>query len=149
MRSFRVTLFVHAPVATVYGLLDDGANWDRWGRPLIRTSAWAPGSPAGGAGSVRQIGSLVGTFRERVLEADEIHLHAYTIEGPMPIRNYRADVRLTELGGSRTQIDWDVQFRPVVPGTGPVLSTALRVMIRFLGRRLAAESVRVRSASRE
>ena len=59
--------------------------------------------------------------REKIVVFEPPSHHAYTLLSGNPVRNYRADVRLTP-DGNGTLIRWGGTFEPIVPGTGPVLA---------------------------
>jgi len=83
-------------------------------------SAWAPGRTrvpvdGRGVGAVRTVaGNGTTTIRER-LEAYDPAGHTFTyamLESPFPFTDYVATVRLRDLGGGRTSIDWSSTFEP-------------------------------------
>jgi uncharacterized protein YndB with AHSA1/START domain len=83
-------------------------------------SAWAPGHarvPVEGrsVGAVRTVGGHDGPpVRER-LEAYDPAEHTFSyamLESPFPFTDYVATVRLRDLGGGRTSIDWSCTFEP-------------------------------------
>jgi uncharacterized protein YndB with AHSA1/START domain len=79
-------------------------------------SAWVPGRSrvpveGRGVGAVRTVG---GGVRER-LESHDPAAHTFTyamLESPFPFTDYVATVRLRDLGGGRTSIDWSCTFEP-------------------------------------
>ena len=83
-------------------------------------SAWAPGRSrvpveGRGVGAVRTVEGDGGRpVRER-LEAYDPTRYTFTyamVESPFPFTNYVATVRLHDLGGGRTSIDWSSTFEP-------------------------------------
>jgi len=83
-------------------------------------SAWAPGRSrvpvdGRGVGAVRTVGGDGGPpIRERLEAFDPAgHTFSYAIlESPFPFTDYVATVRLADLGGGRTSIDWSSTFEP-------------------------------------
>jgi len=83
-------------------------------------SAWAPGRTrvpveGRGVGAVRTVGGDgAAPIRER-LEAYDPAAHSFSyamLESPFPFTDYVATVRLADLGGGRTSIDWSSTFEP-------------------------------------
>ena len=136
--SYRVTARSAAAPEAVFALLADGAGWSRWAGPLVRYSAWAPGSaePAGGVGSVRLLGTRALHSREEIVESRPPELLAYAVRAGWPVKDYRAEVRL-ETDGPGTLITWSGSFDALVPGTGALVLALTRPMIAGFARRLA------------
>jgi uncharacterized protein YndB with AHSA1/START domain len=83
-------------------------------------SAWAPGRTrvpveGRGVGAVRTVeGDGAPRVRER-LEAYDPAAHTFSyamLESPFPFTDYVATVRLRDLGGGRTAIDWTSTLEP-------------------------------------
>jgi uncharacterized protein YndB with AHSA1/START domain len=83
-------------------------------------SAWAPGRArvpvdGRGVGAVRTVSGDGGApIRERLESYDPAgHTFSYAmLESPFPFTDYVATVRLRDLGGGRTSIDWSSTFEP-------------------------------------
>jgi Polyketide cyclase / dehydrase and lipid transport len=59
-----------------------------------------------------------GTIREQLLEMSDLgHHYSYSIlEGPLPVANYRATLRLRRISdGDRTFAEWSASFDPNPP----------------------------------
>jgi uncharacterized protein YndB with AHSA1/START domain len=146
MASYEVSGRSDAPPDKVFELLADGAGWSRWAGPMIVKSWWErEGSPApGGVGAIRALGlGKVGSREEIVAYDPPTHL-AYTILSGLPVRDYRADVRLSP-EGTGTRIEWSGTFTPKVPGTAGALRLFLRSTIGSFVRRLARHAAREQS----
>ena len=65
-----------------------------------------------GVGQTRTIGSGPTAMVERLEEHDEAaHRIVYSIvSGPLPIRNYRSTMQLTDVGGGATKLVWSGTF---------------------------------------
>ena len=74
--------------------------------------------------------------REQIVVSEPPTHHAYTTLSGNPVRNYRADVRLTP-DRDGTLIKWSGTFAPTVPGTGRALEAVYRRLIGAFARRLA------------
>src|SRR3954468_21700312 len=111
MTSYEVTAVSSAPPEKVFELLADGAGWSRWAGPMIVRSWWErEGTPApGGVGAIRALGMKRLASRGEILEHPPPHPLAYTILSGLPVRDYRADVRLTPEGDG-TRIVWTGTF---------------------------------------
>ena len=141
--SYEVTAVSSAPPEKVFALLADGAGWSEWAGPMIVKSWWErEGTPApGGVGAIRALGLGKVGSREEIVAYEPPHLLAYTILSGLPVRDYRADVRLSPEGGG-TRIDWTGTFTPKLPGTGAVLRRFLLTTIGSFSRRLAKQAER-------
>lgn len=116
---------------TVFALLADPTGWPAWsGHDRGEVVSDGPGGP-GGLGSVRAF--TVGRYRsvEEVVAFERPSHFAYDLRSGLPVRGYRADVRLAPAPGGSTAITWHSEFRPLVPGTGPFLRRRLQ---RFIER---------------
>lgn len=140
--SYSVTARSSASPEVVFATLSDVPGMTAWAPAVTRASYEREGEPApGGVGAIRRIGRNGFYGRERVLVADAPHHHAYEVLSGVPVRNYRADVRM-EPDGDGTRIAWSATFDPKIPGTGRLLE---RFFTRFIGRfatALAAEAAR-------
>ena len=137
--SYEVTARSSAPPERVFALLADATSWPRWAGPVIAHGSWERQGdpPRGGVGAIRKLGRWPQFGREEIVAYEPPTHHAYTILSGQPVRNYRADVRLTP-DGAGTLIRWGATFDPVVPGTGRLLSAMYRRIIGSFARRVAA-----------
>ncbi|TDD82278.1 SRPBCC family protein [Actinomadura rubrisoli] len=99
--------------------------WGAWGRFPTRARQVRKGdTTAYGVGTVKKIWPA----REQTV-AYAPHSHfAYIALAGLPVRRYRSDVHL-EPDGDGTRIRWEATFEPLIPGTGPLLRSALRLML--------------------
>lgn len=133
-----------ASIATVFEVIADAPNWSRWNRSIGRASWEREGEPAPwGIGAVRALGASRGPLsRERIIEFDPPRHLAYDIvSGPMPVRGYRADVRLCEIDGGGTLISWKGEWSTRVP----FVSGFLTKMVRGFATGAAREAERLES----
>jgi uncharacterized protein YndB with AHSA1/START domain len=137
--SYEVTARSAAPPVRVFELLADATSWPRWAGPLIGSASWEQkGDPSpGGVGAIRKIGRWPVFGREQIVVSEPPSHHAYTTLSGNPVRNYRADVRLTP-DGDGTAIAWSGSFEALVPGSGRVLVGIYRRLIGSFARRLAS-----------
>ena len=96
-----------------------------------------------GVDAVRFLGVGPVGAKEKMLVHEPPHHLAYTVVAGLPVRDYRADAHLAEGdGGAWTSLEYTGSFRPIVPGTGPVLSFVVLDVLRTLVAALARESER-------
>jgi uncharacterized protein YndB with AHSA1/START domain len=135
-----------AQVEAVWTLLATATTWKEWGAfrvaYLEREGVPAPD----GVGAIRRFGFPGFASREEVLEFEPPHHLAYTVHSGLPLREYRADVRLTPAPGGGTDISWVSSFRPPWPGTGALWAGLLRLIIGDVARRLAKGAAAARQA---
>ena len=144
--SFEVNRTSSAPAATLFRLETDGAQWARWGKPLVIQSGWErQGDPVpGGIGAVRKVGMWPLLVREETVEYEQDRRHVYELIGPpSPAKGYRAEFLLTPNANGGTDIRWSGSFTEGVRGTGPIMLAGLRSAIQFFAGRL------VKAAERE
>lgn len=127
--SVRCTRSCTAAPETVYDLLADPAHWPLW-LPGTRSAAWEEPD------KVRRIIVSGLTMREQVLVADRPRHHAYTIVSGIPVRNHRADVRITP-DRDGCVLTWEATFSARIPGTGPLLWLMLRASVQTMVKALA------------
>ena len=139
MTTYEVTARSAASPEKVFALLADGAGWSRWAGPMVVKSWWErEGTPApGGVGAIRRLGLEHLGSREEIVGYDPPHHLAYTVLKGLPVRGYRADVRI-EPDGSGSRIVWAGTFTPKAPGTGAALRLFLVATVGAFARRLAA-----------
>jgi hypothetical protein len=134
-----------ADPASVYALLADGSTWPEWS-PIDSFELITPGDGHGtpeGLGAVRLFTTGRHKSRERVVTCQPGKVFAYELEAGLPLRDYRAVVRLTATPEG-TAINWHSTFRPKVPGTGWLYRRELDKFIRRTVEGLAAAADRAR-----
>lgn len=142
--SYEVSAFSQAPPEKVFDIVADGAGWSRWAGPVVVRSWWErEGEPApGGVGAVRGLGLPRLGSREEIVAYDAPHHLGYVILSGLPVRSYRADVRLTAENGG-TRIVWGGTFVPTMPVTAPLLRRFLLSTVGGFAKRLARYAERV------
>ena len=136
--SYEVSARSAAAPERVFELLADAMSWALWAGPLVGHASWErEGDPApGGVGAIRKLGRWPVFGREEIVVSEPPSHHGYTTLSGNPVRNYRADVRLTP-DGDGTLIAWSATFDPLVPATGRLLEATYRRLIGSFARRLA------------
>jgi hypothetical protein len=64
----------------------------------------------------------------------------YVMLSGLPVREYRAEVVLSDADGGGTDITWRSSFLPRIPGSGPLFRALMRGIVGGFARRLAAYS---------
>jgi hypothetical protein len=136
--SYDVVVHSTAPPARVFALLADATTWPTWAGWMVGHGSWdrEGDPPPGGVGAIRKVGSWPIFGHEQIVAVDAPTHHAYTMVGGSPVKNYRADVHLTDDDGATT-ITWNASFDPKIPGTGRMLAAFYKWFIGNLAERLA------------
>jgi uncharacterized protein YndB with AHSA1/START domain len=144
-RIFRLeaTARSDAAPADLFDAVADATKWKEWGGLMMATSEWEQEGtpPPGGVGAIRRVGRWPQFSREQIIEFDPPHHLAYTLLAGLPVRDYRSDV-VVEADGSGSTLVWRSQFRPKVPGTGPLQRAVLQTLIGRFARQAASYASR-------
>jgi uncharacterized protein YndB with AHSA1/START domain len=109
VRTIDVQVLAPASPAAVWRLLSDVSTWTSWG-PWQAAELTSRGSDGlEGVGAVRTLRYRGMTSVEQVVEVQPEKRLGYTLRRGLPLRNYRADVRLVPVGRD-TAIRWTSQF---------------------------------------
>lgn len=140
VQRIDVTATTTAPAAAVYALLLDGASWPVWS-PLGSFELESPGPDGGESlGAVRIFRTGRITNRERLVELVPDRRLSYALLSGMAIKDYRADIDLTD-GPDGTTIRWRSSFRAKVPGFGGIYRRTLTKFIQQCVDGLAAHAL--------
>jgi uncharacterized protein YndB with AHSA1/START domain len=131
-----------APRDVVWALLEDHRGYSAW-NPFPQAELEREGETSpNGVGAIRFLGAGPAGAREQMLAHEPPRHLAYTILSGVPVRNYRADVVLTETADGGTDIRWTGGFESAPPGLARVLRGFLDQTLRGLATRLAREAER-------
>lgn len=134
-----------AKPSTVYALLREGATWPTWS-PIGSFELREEGDGGGeGLGAIRVFHTGRHHSVERIVALEPDRRFGYALVSGLPIRNYRADVDLTERDGG-TEIHWHSSFDAKLPGTGPYIRRTLGRFIQECVDGLAAYAARTNAA---
>lgn len=141
---FVVEASATASPERVFEILADIPNWQRWAGPFVRHSYLDhPGQPERmGIGAVRKLGSAPIWSYEEITAFEPPTYLAYELRSGLPIRDYRADVRLSPLAAGGTALRWEGRFGHAPPGTARLFTAMLRFFIGMVARRLVATADR-------
>jgi hypothetical protein len=127
--SYDIEAVSTAPIELVFEVIADAPGWSRWNKSIGRSSWEVEGDPAPwGIGAVRALGAKSGPLsRERIVEFNApIHQAYVIVSGPMPVKGYRADVRLAATPDGGTHISWKGSWTTRVPGVSGFLTKMVR-----------------------
>ena len=144
--SYDIEAVSTAPIELVFEVIADAPGWSRWNKSIGRASWEVEGDPTPwGIGAVRALGAKSGPLsKERIVEFDAPTHQAYEIvSGPMPVKGYRADVRLRSTPEGGTHISWKGSWTTRVPG----VSGFLTKMVRGFATGAAREAERIQQES--
>jgi hypothetical protein len=104
-----------APASTVWHLVSDATSYPAWG-PWQDAGYRQPGDATrDGAGAIRWFRYGRTITVEEVLTAERDRMISYTVVGGLPVRNYLAEVTLTQVEGG-TRIDWSARMDRTIRG---------------------------------
>ena len=105
----------------IWALISDATTYPRWG-PWSEAAYQRPGdtSPRGPGAvyylrSSRRYGLRRPVSVEKILDAEDERLLAYTVIGGIPVRNYRAEITLAPADGG-TRIRWAASWDRTLAG---------------------------------
>lgn len=118
MARAHASSVINAPIEQVWARIRDFNALPNW-NPGVASSVIEDGGPSDRVGCIRRLELKGGgTIREQLLELSDLgHHYSYSIlEGPLPVANYRATLRLRRISdGNRTFAEWAASFDPDPP----------------------------------
>jgi uncharacterized protein YndB with AHSA1/START domain len=140
LRTIEVHATSDAPVAAVWELVADIETWSRWGAwDEAKLERPGTGSDPRGVGAYRRFRTGRVRNLEEVVGFDPPHALAYEVrKSDVPVRDYHADVILSERPGGGTTITWRSTYRSRWPGVGGYVQRRLTAFIDDSAQRLAA-----------
>lgn len=137
-QTASATITTTASPETVFKHLAVAEAWPKWMRLPVKARRAVNGTPdLDGAGAVRAIFPV----KEKVVAYEPNSHYAYMMISPSPMKNYRADVRLTPKDGG-TLIEYSAQADPLIPGSAKVVAASLRFATKTLSELLAKHAAR-------
>jgi hypothetical protein len=127
-----------APRSIVWQVLSDLRGWHTWG-PWTETEI--DGDLRTMVSERKRLTGRPYVMHERVTALEPEERFSYDLLDGLPIRNYHADVTLSDAGGG-TDIRWASRFDPPWPIFGGLWRGAMLKVIRDVSERAAAEADR-------
>ena len=137
MAEVRVQEEIAASADAVWKVIGDFGSVPRWFPGA--TSIQVEGQ---GVGAVRTIPMGTSKIRERLeaFDAGARQLEYSIIDSPIPVKDYRATVRVESLGAQRCRVHWTTRFEPVgikaeqlAPGLEGAYRTGLQTIAKLVG----------------
>ena len=144
IQDIDVTATTSAPAHAVHALLRDGATWPTWS-PLGSFELERPAEHPDGVGEIRIFRTGRIRNREQVVESVPGRRLSYVLLEGMAIRDYRADIDLTDTENGGTVIRWHSTFRAKVPGMGGIYRRSLTSFLQQCVDGLADHAARISS----
>jgi len=118
MNRLTIVRSLDAPVERVWAVV---GNPGVSPGPGVEVSVEQPGAPDG-SGLIRSVKVGAVHAHEEILEVGPGHVVRYTATKGVPAKDYLGSVALDHSPNGGTRVTWTVEFRPIVPGTGWLLS---------------------------
>ena len=118
MNHFTITRALAAPVGRVWEIVGNPGTSPG---PGVNVEVERPGAPDG-TGLTRTVKIGPATVHEEITHIGPGHVVHYRMTRGAPVRDYVSSVALEDSPAGGTRISWDVQFQPVLPGTGWLIS---------------------------
>jgi uncharacterized protein YndB with AHSA1/START domain len=131
-----------APREVVWRVLADARAWSAWGDWQTTELEREGDPPPDGVGAIRRFTRRPVTTREEVVLFDPPSRLAYTLLSGIPVRDYRAEVTLSDAGGGGTNIHWESRFDAKVHAMDPVMRRLVGTVIADIAQKVAAEADR-------
>jgi uncharacterized protein YndB with AHSA1/START domain len=131
-----------APRDVVWRVLADARSWSSWGDWQTTELEREGDPPPDGVGAIRRFTRRPVTTREQVVMFDPPSRFAYTLLSGIPVRDYRAQVTLTEAGNGGTNIHWESRFDAKLRGTDAALRKLVGSVIADVALKLAKAAER-------
>ena len=136
MNHLRVMRALAAPVGRVWEIVGNpGASPG----PGVDVKVERPGAPDG-TGLTRAVKIGPATVHEEITRIGPGHVVRYRMTKGAPVRDYIGGVALHDSPAGGTRVSWDVQFRPVVPGTGWLITLLSKRTLNHVLDAVAASS---------
>ncbi len=136
MHRIELVQEIPAPPDRVWAVYTDHEGWQRWAgidEVVLRQQGYPPPNGLGAIRVIRHRGTAV---EEEITAFESPKRMTYRLIAGAPIREHQGEVRL-EPSGSGTRLSWNVEFKALIPGTGPVLRWVVERMLRRILTRLA------------
>jgi len=126
----------------VWALVADVSGWARWGAWQQADLEREGDPPPGGVGALKTLKRGPVTSKEEVTVFEPPSRFGYRLLSGLPLRDYEAEITLTESPAGGTEIVWRSRFEPKIPFTGALFRRSLGRFIQDTAERLAREAER-------
>jgi uncharacterized protein YndB with AHSA1/START domain len=126
--EFELVSEIAAPVERVWAVISDHAGWQAWSGAQEVVVRQQGDPPPGGLGTIRVLRRGGFAIEEEVVGFEPPLWLAYRVTAGIPVRDCGVEIRLAP-SGAATHVTWRVRFRPLVPGTGWLLSRVIRARL--------------------
>jgi len=116
------------PPEVVWPWISDAAHLSEWSAVTVTPISPGPNGGMDEAGAIRTVrlpmGPMTLTLQEQILESNPPQQFVYSVFRGGMVRSHRGTINLnpTETG---TLLEWEVQMRPSIPGTGWIAKRSL------------------------
>ncbi len=118
INHLKIVRLLDAPVERVWAVV---GNPGVSPGPGVDVEVERPGAPDGsGLSRVVKVGRV--TAHEEIVGVEPGRVVRYRATKGVPARDYEGKVSVEESPGGGTTVSWIVQFRPIVPGSGWLIS---------------------------
>jgi len=118
MNAFTLTRSLAASTDRVWAVIGDPGSSPG---PGVDVTVERPGA-ADGTGLIRTVTLGRGRFREEITSVGPGFALSYRLLWGAPVRDYTGSVALDESPDGGTVVRWSISFRPLIMGTGPLVS---------------------------
>ncbi|NDL56968.1 SRPBCC family protein [Phytoactinopolyspora sp. XMNu-373] len=147
MQHIDVSATTTASADTTYALLADGTSWPTWS-PIESFELSRAGDDGGETvGAVRVFRTGKVRSSEQIIDLVPGKRLSYVLVDGLAIRDYRADVELSEGQDGTTTINWSSSFRPKIPGLGGLYRRTLTTFIQRCATGLAEHAAAIERPS--
>jgi catechol 2,3-dioxygenase-like lactoylglutathione lyase family enzyme len=127
-RNLTVEFHFEATPEQLWIALSDHESMGDWW-PQKNISLITEGSPErNGVGAVRQMRGLGAVLEEEVVAWNEGAGYDYRLRKGAPIKDHSGSIRILP-DGKNTLVQWRIEFRPMIPGSGAITQWVLRRLI--------------------
>ncbi len=140
LRNLTVEVPIDVSTEHVWNALADHVSMGAWW-PQKNVSLIKEGAPdRNGTGAVRRMCGLGAVLEEEVVSWNEGAGYDYRLRKGAPIRDHFGSIRVLPRGNA-TLVQWRIEFRPLLPGTGAITQWILRRLISYALNRLKHQLV--------
>jgi carbon monoxide dehydrogenase subunit G len=127
-RNLTVEVAIEATPESVWNALADHESMGSWW-PQKNITLVTEGTPErNGVGAVRRMHGLGAVLEEEVVAWNEGTGYDYRLRKGAPLKDHLGSIRVLPRGNT-TLVQWRIELRPLLPGTGAITQWILRKLI--------------------